>query len=214
MNTQTTLLDSMIDHSDALPNVEIIIRRVRYNRIRIPSSDKVVFVVRDERTARRLMKEKKNWIEKKLAQMKEMEEATKIENGKFYYLGELRDESELYTIKNFRKELFDHADYYLKQNTPVQPRLSIRRMRSKLGLYSAKKDEIKLSAYLVFLPKNLIDYIIFHELTHREIRNHRREFWETIAKRYPDWKQKEKEVDRWWFRVKKQISIYNKLRNI
>jgi|GEM_PF-3557342 len=214
MNTQTTLLDSMIDHSDALPNVEIIIRRVRYNRIRIPSSDKVVFVVRDERTARRLMKEKKNWIEKKLAQMKEMEEATKIENGKFYYLGELRDESELYAIKNFRKELFDHADYYLKQNTPVQPRLSIRRMRSKLGLYSAKKDEIKLSAYLVFLPKDLIDYIIFHELTHREIRNHRREFWETIAKRYPDWKQKEKEVDLWWFRVKKQISVYNKLRNI
>lgn len=214
MDIQTTLLDSVIDHSNTLPNVEIIVRRVRYNRIKIPSSNKVVFVVRDERTARRLMKEKKNWIEKKLAQMKEIEEMAKIEHGKFYYFGELHDEIELKRIKDFRQELFDQAIYYIKQNTDVPPRLLIRRMRSKLGVYSAKNDEIKLSAYLIFLPKDLIDYIIFHELTHRKIRNHGREFWEAISKRYPDWKQKEKEVDIWWFRVKRQISKYKELQNI
>jgi len=213
MEMQTTLSGGF----ENFPDVEIVkkIRRVRYNRIQIPSSSKLVIVAGDDRTAERLLREKREWIEKKLAHLKEMESLAEVKDGIFYYFGMPRSLEEIgLSRKKSRAELLASATAYLVQNAPAPPKVCVRRMRSRLGTYCAKKDEIRLSAYLVFLPQELVDYVIFHELTHREIRGHGGGFWRRIAERYPDWKQKEKELDLWWLRVKKQIGKYKVLEYI
>ena len=43
--------------------------------------------------------------------------------------------------------------------------------RQRLGVCSSKR-KITLSAYLIFYPEHLIDYVILHELTHLTEMNH------------------------------------------
>lgn len=193
----------------------IIFRNVRYNRIKISAGNKVVIVAKNKNAADRIIKEKKRWIEKKLIQMKEMERKANIDNGKCYFFGIEKNSDEVFAaLPKCRSLLFSHVVDYLSQNTTFPPSISIRRMYSRLGAYSAKKDEIKLSAYLFFLPKEMIEYIVFHELAHRNIRNHGKKFWTKIAERYTDWKKKEEELDLWWLRVKLLLKKYPALRKI
>lgn len=211
MEMQMTLAECC----ENLADVAVIarIRRVRYNRIQVPSCNTIIVVARDKHTVGRLLKEKRRWIERKIAALRDMESLAAIKEGEFYYFGEPRRYADGVAAlkKQARKDLLSHALVYLKQNSAMPPTVAIRRMRSRLGTYSAKKDEIRLSAYLVFLPHSLIDYIIFHEFAHRDIRNHGSGFWKKIETRYPDWKSREREIDLWWLRVKKQINKYKDL---
>lgn len=213
MEIQTTLADSC----DIFADVEVIarIRPVRYSKIQIPSGNRIVLVARDKRTVERLLKEKRRWIKSKLTILREMEASAEVGRSEFYYFGKPRGLDGMESaIKQARKDLLSYASAYLEQNTPVLPKIKVRRMHARLGVYSAKKDEIRLSSYLAFLPQALIDYIIFHELTHRDVRGHGRNFWKKIKERYHDCREKEKELDLWWLRVKKQIEMHKELKYV
>lgn len=51
---------------------------------------------------------------------------------------------------------------------------------------------ISLSTRLLFAPKEVIDYVIIHELAHLEVFGHSREFWELVKKAMPSYKEKER----------------------
>ena len=53
---------------------------------------------------------------------------------------------------------------------------SIRQQRTRWGSCS-HKNNISLNLKLVLLPKELIDYVILHELVHTRIHNHSKKFW-------------------------------------
>ena len=36
------------------------------------------------------------------------------------------------------------------------------------------------------LPERLVDYVIFHEVAHRRVMGHGKEFWRIVSKRYPE----------------------------
>jgi predicted metal-dependent hydrolase len=46
----------------------------------------------------------------------------------------------------------------------------------------SSKNSISLNYRLVFLPKELCDYVILHELVHTVHKNHGREFWATLLR--------------------------------
>ncbi|MFH1222507.1 MAG: YgjP-like metallopeptidase domain-containing protein [Candidatus Micrarchaeota archaeon] len=193
------------------------IRRVRYSRIRIPSSRQVIVTGRNAHSINEILREKKSWVEKKLQQLKQMEDTAAVADGQFYYFGEPAALEQFDALsaaalsRKLRSELQQQAKSFLDQHTLIQPKLAVRRMRSRLGVYSSKDDEIRLSVYLAFLPRHLIDYIVYHEFTHRDVRNHGSRFWNKMSERYPDWKQKEKELDLWWLRAKLQAKKYTRL---
>lgn len=54
-------------------------------------------------------------------------------------------------------------------------KFSVSTGRSRLGVCNIKK-EIKLSVYLMFYPRHLIDYVILHELAHLTEMNHSSRF--------------------------------------
>lgn len=42
---------------------------------------------------------------------------------------------------------------------------------------------------LVLAPSEVLDYVVVHELCHRRVPNHSREFWALVERHRPDWRR-------------------------
>ena len=51
------------------------------------------------------------------------------------------------------------------------------------------KGSLNFTWRLVMAPQQVIDYVIIHELVHLRIRNHSRQYWGTVGRIMPDYKQ-------------------------
>jgi hypothetical protein len=56
------------------------------------------------------------------------------------------------------------------------------------------KNNISINSALIFLGKELLDYVIVHELAHTRIRNHSKKFWHEVERVLPDYRQRKKEL--------------------
>ncbi len=69
-----------------------------------------------------------------------------------------------------------------------------------VGISSAKTrwgtctadNRIRYTFRLLYLPKEIIEYVIVHELAHTLHKNHGRAFWGTVERYEPHWKDKRK----------------------
>ena len=57
--------------------------------------------------------------------------------------------------------------------------------RRKWGSCSSK-DEIRYAYRLLFVPQDLVDYVVVHELAHIRHKNHSTAFWSEVKKYMPD----------------------------
>jgi predicted metal-dependent hydrolase len=73
-------------------------------------------------------------------------------------------------------------------------KLTVKEQKSKWGSCSSKKN-INLNWRLIFLPKQLIEYVIYHELMHLYEPNHSRRFWELVASHVPNYKKLDKQLN-------------------
>ena len=62
--------------------------------------------------------------------------------------------------------------------------IRVKLMRSRWGSCSSKEN-LNFSLNLVLLPKEIVDYIIVHELAHLKEMNHSNQFWKIVDKYYP-----------------------------
>ena len=53
-------------------------------------------------------------------------------------------------------------------------------------------NNVNLSTRLLFAPKDVIDYVIIHELAHLYEMNHSKKFWDIVGQVMPNYKEKEK----------------------
>ncbi len=71
--------------------------------------------------------------------------------------------------------------------------IKINSARTRWGSCGAKK-QISLSANLMFLPDEIIDYVIVHELCHTRQMNHGKNFYAEMQKIYPNHKDIDREL--------------------
>jgi hypothetical protein len=75
-------------------------------------------------------------------------------------------------------------------------KLSVRAQKTRWGSCSHKK-RINLNRALMFLPEELVRYLMIHELSHTVHLNHSQAFWSLVARWAPRYQYYEKQLNRY-----------------
>ncbi len=67
--------------------------------------------------------------------------------------------------------------------------LTVRDTTSRWGSCSREGD-ISLSFRLLFMPAEILDYVIVHEIAHTRYRSHGKRFWELVGRAVPDYRER------------------------
>ncbi len=153
---------------------------------------------------------------KSLANMLIKLEQKQVKENEFWYLGNkynvIFDEKEdlefdcgvikcrdEVTLSKFLKkqtiEIFNDEILKMRQiiKTPDFS-LKIRKMKTRWGVCNYKNMTITLNSELIKYRKDLLRYVIVHEMCHFYQHNHGPLFWQMVAKYYPNYKEARKEL--------------------
>ncbi|MBQ8938969.1 MAG: M48 family metallopeptidase [Paludibacteraceae bacterium] len=71
---------------------------------------------------------------------------------------------------------------------------STRRMKSEWGSCIARKRKLLFNLELARVPRECVEYVVVHELTHLAVQNHGPAFKALMTERLPDWKERRKQL--------------------
>lgn len=95
--------------------------------------------------------------------------------------------------KKFIKSRIDEINKYYQFD---YARISVKDLKSRWGSCSSKKN-LNFHYKLLFLPVELTDYIVAHELCHLKQMNHSEKFWRLVAQTIPDYKKRRQEIQKY-----------------
>lgn len=121
--------------------------------------------------------EKTDWIVEKIALMKKQNEQAP------------RYGSYATHAKRAKKLLKERVELINKHYSFSYNRISIKQHETRWGSCS-KKGNLNFNYRLFFLPLELVDYVVAHELSHLKEMNHSKNFWNLVAQTIPDYRQR------------------------
>ena len=117
-----------------------------------------------------------------------------INLSKNYELNLNRTESEL------KRYIFILINKYCSLYDLTINTISYRKMKKRWGSCDSKNN-LKFNKNLKYLPTHLIDYVVFHEITHLKELNHGKNFYNHIKRKYPNYKKLDEELTIAWFAI-------------
>ncbi|MCP4523081.1 MAG: M48 family metallopeptidase [Candidatus Gracilibacteria bacterium] len=126
-----------------------------------------------QKTIQEFLLKHKNWIEKRIEKQKEsLFDRTLIEDYK--------KQARIYIPKRVKEIASVYNCHY--------NHIKITSAQSRWGSCTSKKN-LNFSYRVILLPKEVIDYIICHELAHLKHMNHGKFFWQEVEKMNPDYRK-------------------------
>ena len=167
--------------------VQVIRSRRKTVGLQIQSAD-LVLVRAPLRTPvselRRIVEEKRGWIESHLEKAARMEEAAR----QVPPLGP----QEIRALAAEAKDDFPpRVSFFAGQIGVRYGRITIRNQKTRWGSCSAAGN-LNFNCLLMLCPPEIRDYVIVHELCHRLEMNHSARFWAEVEKTLPDYRQRRK----------------------
>jgi hypothetical protein len=134
--------------------------------------------------------EKWEWVRKTLARFSALPDWQKKKYTRRDYLVNKEQAREL--IEN-RLIYFRQLYHHLEVQLPSLGRIAIRDQKSRWGSCS-RRGNLNFNYKLLWLPAELQDYIVVHELCHLQELNHSKRFWALVAKVLPNYKEVKKRL--------------------
>lgn len=159
--------------------------------------------------------------EKSLIKMINTQIKRNEKNMKFFYLGNSYDIIIVHTMKDIDIDVNNNIIYapsmeklnkWLKKeiekifynkyqdcfenfNEGIEcPKLKIRTMKSRWGVYNRKNHSITLNSHLIEYSLEKLEYVIYHELSHTIHFDHSKSFWNLVDNYCSNYKQIQKEL--------------------
>ncbi len=166
-------------------------RRIKYPRLEFTTGE-LHFVLPLNCRHEGLFNKHEKWIQKKRAFieecLKESEKRELIQRSEDEFKG---------LVLSLIVKAADELDVSLNN-------VIFRSMKTKWASFSVQKNLVfnKLARYL---PEYLLEYIVYHELTHLKQKRHNDQFWETISRKFKKYQELEKGLFIYWFRLASKL---------
>ncbi len=95
------------------------------------------------------------------------------------------------------QEIRKAADFYSKKFDVNFKKISVKKQRSKWGSCSFRGN-INFNIRLVLLPKDLVWYLVCHEVAHLREKSHKKTFWKLVGSEFKNYKEMEKKLFDYW----------------
>ena len=118
--------------------------------------------------AKQFLRSKTAWVQR---QLQRIDQHTKLQNTPDLNID----------LEKTQNDLFDRLDYFSKKHNLSYNKAGFRCQKTRWGSCSGKNN-ISLNVNISFLPEELQDYVLLHELVHTRVKNHSRKFWAELNK--------------------------------
>ncbi|MEM2916378.1 MAG: M48 family metallopeptidase [Candidatus Woesearchaeota archaeon] len=175
-------------------NYDISYRPVKYPRLEFKTGSLLLILPKNYKNEKKLLENYKDWIYKKHHEILSAFEASKSKS--------------LITDRSL-EELKEMANQFIKDNVSNLNlkinKVCFKRLKSKWASCSSSRN-LTINTILQYLPKQLIEYVLYHEIVHLLERKHNKEFWKIIGKKFKDYSKKEKELFVYWFLAQQKLN--------
>lgn len=174
-------------------------RNIKYPRLEFKTGNLLLILPRGEKEETILGKHDKWIYEKNMVIQSALE---KSKNKKL----ELNrtDEDFSIIVKSFVEQFTNEYNFEINQ-------IIFKKMNSKWGSCTPKRN-LMINTLLKYLPTDLIEYVLFHELNHLSERKHNEKFWRRINKKFKNHSELEKDLFIYWFLIQKTVDSEIKAR--
>jgi predicted metal-dependent hydrolase len=164
-------------------------RNVRHPRLEYKTGTLNLILPKHYKTEKQTLEKYKKWIQRKeLVITKALEEAKEMEIN--------QDR----TDKQLRELVQTLAPKYQEELNARINKIYFRKMRTKWASHS-RNGNLTINTLLKYLPENIIEYILYHEIAHSIERKHNGKFWSLINEKFQDHSVKEKDLLTYWFLI-------------
>jgi predicted metal-dependent hydrolase len=174
------------------PKYTVAYRNVKHPRLEFKTGTLLVVLPKGTEKPQQTLEKYRGWIKRK----QQIIDAA-LKEAHIKALDTERSEKEL------KKLVMQQAQNAETSLHATLNEVRFRKMRTKWASHS-KNNNLTVNTLLKYLPAGLIEYVIFHEVAHAVEKKHNSYFWSLIAKQFPGYEDKEKDLLTYWFLVQKK----------
>lgn len=140
-----------------------------------------------DRDIKKFIDSHKKWIIEKCSLVKAREKHKSVTTFPPY------DEFSRKERDEIKEKITQRVQYYSLKMDVTCNRVSVRNQKTRWGSCSSKGN-LNFNYRLFYLPEELLDYVVVHELAHRRHMNHSKDFWQEVKRFFPDYKKCRKQL--------------------
>ena len=126
----------------------------------------------------KFVKDHEDWILKQQKKLEDYRETCHV----------ITDEERRAGVQKALKIFPERTAYFAARMGVNYGRITIREQKTRWGSCSAKGN-LNFNYQIYYLPDELLDYVVVHELAHRRHMNHSDEFWREVEQYFPMYRQ-------------------------
>lgn len=186
-------MENQIRISDSAINYEVVHRNIKYPRLEFKTGKLLLVLPSNYKNHSDIIEKYKEWIYKRNSEI-----AAALKEAQKKRIELKRTDNE---FKQLIQTFVENFSNELKININ---NIYFRKMKSKWGSCSSKKN-LTINTLLKYLPEEMMEYVIFHEMVHVIERKHNEHFWNIISNKFENYDEKEKELFEYWFLIQRVV---------